>query len=251
MPKSSKPAWITESLRGTVFGEISFEDAKGWWSEYMDSDPDSETVKAKAGQYSAHCDFMGGVLSLEIQPGRADWYLRSKRPEEMEELDYPNFGPIDAPLQKLADIFKTWVEDRSGLVRMAFGGVLLLPTDGRQDAYETVQQMLPAVDIDIENSADFFYQINRPRPSTSGIDGLVLNRLCKWSVLRLFGGSYRLDSDKSLISTSLQEKFAVRLELDINTSPDFQDMLPVDRQSSVFDELIALGLEISESGDQP
>lgn len=251
MTKSSDPAWLAESLRGTAFGEISIDEAKGWWSQFVDVDPESETVKAKAGQYSAHCDFMGGLLFLEVQPGRVDWHLRSKRPEENDELEFPSVGAIDAPLKKFSEIIKAWASDASGLARIAFGAVLFLPTEDRLGGYQAVQSMLPAVQIDIDNSVDFFYQINRPRPSVTGVDELIINRLCKWSVLRIFGGRYRMDSDKSLISTDVTEKFAVRLELDMNTSPDVLDVLPVDRQSDIFDELIELGLEISLQGDQP
>jgi len=247
----SSPAWITESLRGTAFGDISIDDAKGWWSQYADVEPEAEITKAKAGQYSAHSEFMGGILILEVTPGRVDWHLRSKPPEENEEVEFPNFGPIEGPLEKFSEIVKAWSANASGLQRMAFGAVLLWPTEDRLGGYQAVQSMLPAVQIDVENSADFFYQINRPRPTKTGIDGLILNRLCKWSVLRVFGGRYRLDSDKSLISTGMTERFAVRLELDMNTSPDVLDVLPVDRQADIFDELIGLGLEISSNGDQP
>jgi hypothetical protein len=46
-----------------------------------------------------------------------------------------------------------------------------------------------------------------------------------------------------------EDLYIVRLELDINTSADFQEELPSDRLNDIFDELAKLGMEIAEKGD--
>jgi hypothetical protein len=42
---------------------------------------------------------------------------------------------------------------------------------------------------------------------------------------------------------------ACRLELDINTAPDFGGVLPADRLEALLKEMVAFGREIAEKGD--
>ncbi|MDQ7034545.1 MAG: hypothetical protein Q9P01_06835 [Anaerolineae bacterium] len=112
--------------------------------------------------------------------------------------------------------------------------------------YEKLTELLP-FKIDAENSSDFFYQINRRRNSNT-ISNLELNRLSKWSVLKLQTALIRTDIAANQLIT-LPEAYACRLELDINTIQNFEGELDQDKLSDLFYELINLGKEIATKGD--
>src|SRR5208282_50763 len=65
-------------------------------------------------------------------------------------------------------------------IRLAYGAILLQPVDNRETGYLRLGELASAVKID-PKSEDFFYQINRPRESTT-LKNMRLNRLSKWSV---------------------------------------------------------------------
>lgn len=67
-----------------------------------------------------------------------------------------------------------------------------------------------------------------------------LNRLSKWAVV---SGAYA--------SQVGHKDFACRLELDINTVPDFQGELPRESFGQLLGELTELGQEIAQKGDIP
>jgi len=247
--KDVEKVWLVETLRVTAFGETSVELGQSWWLSVISDDPDSETIKSKLGQYHASCEMLGGVLSLEVHPSRVDWLLRANRASEVESLEFPTIDAFDKVTPQFVRICNSWLSKEPSIDRLAYGAVLFMPTAEREQGYSLLDKYLPSVDVDGKGSADFFYQINRPRPSELDVAELEINRLSKWSVLRLKAGNIRFDSDKPVASAALHEAFAVRLELDVNTSANYANLLPVNSLNSIFGELISLGSEISELGD--
>ncbi len=102
--------------------------------------------------------------------------------------------------------------------------------------------------IDPDGSSDLFYQINRPRPSATPIEGLRINRLTKWSVQIAQRLTVTLGPD-GVVARTIGEEQACRLELDINTAPTFSGMLPVEHLEQLLREMIDLGREIAQQGD--
>jgi len=85
-----------------------------------------------------------------------------------------------------------------------------------------------------------------------GIHGLRINRLTKWSVVRRGTGLIELSphGPKASFFPSA-ESYACRLELDINTLPDYEGELPHDQLGDIFQELVDLGMETAIKGDTP
>jgi hypothetical protein len=136
------------------------------------------------------------------------------------------------------------------MIRLAFGAVLLQPVDGLAEGYRLLSSYVQ-LQIDPENTSDLLYQINRRRVSSSGITGLTINRLAKWSVLRLQRNLFMLSPGSPVQSHTQSEAFACRLELDINTAPEFEGELPQAELPSLIQELVEMGREIAEQGDIP
>jgi hypothetical protein len=190
-----------------------------------------------------------GKLVLVIQPARIDWLFTVADAHQMEERSIPTIGSFPQALATFRQLMLRWfaLETCPSLVRLAFGAVLFQPVDDRPTGYRRLAVYLPSVALDPEGASDFFYQINRPRESTS-ITGLRINRLSKWSVALHGLAAFSVEPATITLSTPLA---ACRLELDINTAPDLQGELARQQLPHVFRELVALGQQIASEGDVP
>jgi hypothetical protein len=109
------------------------------------------------------------------------------------------------------------------------------------------------MDIDPQSS-DLLYRINRKVRSQSGVEELAINRLMTWSAGRFEVQIRALLPEEIGQQGAGQlahaERHACLLELDINTVPEPQDrILPREDLPRIFDELVALGVEIATRGD--
>ena len=111
-----------------------------------------------------------------------------------------------------------------------------------------VQGFLPDVKLDADGSCDFFYQINRRRKAAV-IEGILINRLTKWSVIQ--GGGIGIAVHPNVEPRVLHspEFFSCRLELDMNTAGLPESPMPGPDVIELFDELVQLGEEIANQGD--
>lgn len=187
-----------------------------------------------------------GTLTCRDTPRGTEWMLGSDNPEA---------GFLSPQvLVPFKDLMGRWLVDCPPLQRLAFGAALYLPVAKREEGYRQLKQYLP---FSRENSlhaggfleyspqnGDFLYQFNRRRPSGS-VPGVQLNRLSKWQWVPL--GEVRVEGGK-LVEPSTS---ACLLELDINTAPEFQGVLPHDRLVPLLNEMIGLAVEIAAQGDVP
>lgn len=240
-------AWQVASMRVTAFpSEVLPLERLSWWDDVVGFPPETVVSRPKTGQYQAYGEFEGRRLVLQIQPGRIEWSVNPvvKAPEEDSDL----LGPFPEVLTSLSKVAAPWLPQAPAMTRFAFGVVLVQPVDNARAGYVLIKKYLPGVVIDPEGSSDFFYQINRPRRSTTRIDGLRINRLTKWSVQLAQRVVMTLGAD-GVATRIMGEEAACRLELDINTAPGFDRVLPAEHLGALFQELIDLGREIAQKGD--
>ena len=96
---------------------------------------------------------------------------------------------------------------------------------------------------------DFLYQVNRRRASKT-VSGVDVNRLSKWSVASISQMTLQIQPDPTTLLSKVGEPIsAVRLELDINNVPTPDWSFSGESAMQLFDELVELGPEISESGE--
>ena len=74
---------------------------------------------------------------------------------------------------------------------------------------------------------------------------LKINRLSKWSVAKRIRSRFEIGQSPQI----LNELYACRVELDINTDAENRDAIPLQILNDLFTNLIALGLEVAEKGD--
>jgi hypothetical protein len=247
------PDWQSGLLRATFFLAPGTPTAEPtWWQDVFGEPPETRTTQPRIGGLKEQGVVQGGLVALAIEPGRIDWTWtgRSGSTDIMSAL--PSLGSYADVIQHFSSWMQRWLEldTRPAVQRMAFGSLLLHPVASRQAGYRQLADYLPSVRLDAEHSQDFLYQINRPRASRTGPQGLTINRLSKWSVVV---STVSLSPSTPLIAeVSVTAQHISRLlELDINTSADYQDSFPSEHLWPMFGELITLGSEIALEGDQP
>ena len=255
--KSDKPTpslfWEPENLRFTLFHkEETLEQT--WWKDLFDTTPDDSQTKKLL--HKEESKFENGKLLLLLQLGRIDWQYIIDIEKDMESVDKSmlTLGEFSTSLDLFFEHINRWFERETcpSAIRLAFGTVLLKRVENLQAGYQKIAECLPNVTLDPEHSRDFMYRINRPRESKTGLVGLKINRLSTWSVAGLIRVQSAIPLGVGLVQHfQSPERFACRLELDINTAPEYQTGFLREQLSKVFQELVDLGKEIAQEGDIP
>lgn len=238
--------WNANTIRLTAFAEANFHIDKDWWEQVVGEAPETEISQAKTGIRQYEGNFANGKLILIVNQAqtRIDWVYAA--PEIQEPLtNIPTIGTLSQELSLFLQIMEKWFksEIKHSFTRLALGLVVYQAIDNRKMGYELlVSQYLrfnPNLD---ENTSDFSYQINRKRRSQV-VNNMMINRLMKWSV----------SSIKTIIvapvQQSLPESFAILLELDINSAPEYENGIDPEKATSLLGEYSRLAQEIIEKGD--
>ena len=211
--------------------------------------PNSE-LRQRTGEHISQGTYANGKLILTIHPLRVEWRYIPSEDTSVLQGEIPVLGPFLEQADMFHKLSNQWFQSKNcpPLVRLAFGAEMVLPVDNHVEGYHLLSSYLP-FEVDGVNSSDFRYQINRRRDSKMGIPDLKINRLSKWSILRV---QAQIGSPAAPTAVrQLPDLYACNLELDINTTPDFDGELQPDDCSRIFNELIELGKEIAQEGDIP
>ena len=249
MSKFPVADWQAEHARLTVFPmPDATTRSTEWWSTVTGGQPDEATTNPKKGSALIQGAIDPGRLILKLEPDRIDWMLMPSE-SDMDELaaarEFPTLGSAMEMVDAFSAIVQKWLtgDDLPAIARIAFGAVLKHPEADRQAGYRRLPDYVP-VKVDPESS-DFHYQINLPPvPSATGIEGLSLNRLSKWSVAAL--QSFRFTG--TAVQPQPVGAFALRVEWDINTVAAFAGPIPPAQLVDIYRELVAAGRSIAANG---
>jgi hypothetical protein len=195
----------------------------------------SGTVHEESGPFAT-----GGKLSYKRSPRGIEWFLEPlPEPDKPESCLWMNSAVI-APFKEL---IRRWLVDCPLLQRLAFGAALYLPVEDMEEGCRELRACLH-LELDLANSGDFLYRINRRRPSQCGVPDLPINRLSQWQLPLL-----EVRERDPGQSWPLIRRLVCQLELDINTAPEFSGLLRRESYGRLFDELVTFGEEIAENGD--
>ena len=246
-------AFLGLGLTGVGFPESEI-DSTSIWSTVIGGVPDEEQRRPREGLLQQVGTLADLTAVMRIAHPRVDFFLQPtmQNPGPLPTgPDWQTCSFRDA-LQTLTDMASRWFSTQLHVTRVAFGVNLVQPADGMLEAQVRLTSYLRDLAIDLENSSDFLYQINRRRESKT-IPQLTINRLSKWSIVTQAVGSFAVQSNQDVVgvvlSTPVTQSFASSLELDINTVPDNGLNFPQSQLNDLFGELVNLGKEISEEGD--
>lgn len=250
MCENSGAAWLAESLRLTAFTQekIDPDSLRGSWKTIIGDEPEKQETKPRARTIQESGTFLDATLTFAGNPHRIDWIANWLVPSPDTLDTWDRLGRFADHREHFVELMVKWLPTSPELKRLAFGAVLLDPVDSRNDGYRKVSGYIPfAVDLDSRN---FLYQINRRRDSQLQVPDLEINRLSKWSCMQ-FRTATVLIGEAGTFHDESEGLSAVRLEIDVNTVPEYTEPLDPSILVGLFKELVLLGSEIAEKGDIP
>ena len=193
-------------------------------------------------------EVQGRLLSLTCEISKIVWAEHAVFKVDEPPSEMPSIGVFAEVRERFTKLIAGWWAVCPPIWRLGFASKIVIPTSGREDSYERLSKCLAdSVKIDTKNSSDFNYRINRPRQSKVLPDRKV-NRLVTWSAFRIELG---LQSSASPQGAPLM-RIAVHscsADLDINTTQENTEPIPLDNLPSLWEELKGMGAEIAERGD--
>ncbi len=158
----------------------------------------------------------------------------------------PDVGPYDEVREWFSLLMLEWLRDHAPPIkRLAFVGKLMQWTNSRDESYQCLDRLLPAVEVD-PSASEFQYRINRPRPSQVLANSYV-NRLSTWSSIRIEMGMH---VNAGGVERQIgQEFFGCMLQLDINTPQERADSLAHEAMADIWQELVGQADEITVRGE--
>lgn len=219
-----------------------------WWQDVTSTAPDDHVSIRKRHTQEDRGSFGGANLSLLVSPNKIEWLVQPGADSDAAPGGLPTLGPFRAKLDWFVDLTTHWLNTaRPTLARLVFSGKLLRVTSSHADAYRYMETRLPCVkslQINSIEPNDFALYVNRRRPSRV-VENLEINRVSTWSRLNF---SIIADPKAEKKFTWPRESY-VALEFDINTAPEWPNVLPRELLSPLFKELVDLGIEIADRGD--
>jgi hypothetical protein len=251
--KSDALHWLARHIRFTSFPSVVVHEAETWWQKVVVAEPESVTRQPHRNFLQLDADFYKGRLFLIVLPDRIVWIWQAVEKPDSESRDVATLGPFEETVTEISKLFERWFPISPPASRLALGLELVQPVDSVIEGYKALQPYLTSLTLDISESSDFMYRINRPRLSrVSTVKGLKINRLSLWQVAQPTTLSLAIESSKTpkppLVVSSSVRPFC-RLELDINTAQDFQGEILPEHMAEVFRELVELASEIAGRGD--
>jgi len=248
----SVPDWRAEHLRLTVFLEQDVHQPTHWWREVVGQEPATQLIQQGIGIRqlgpirNGYCQ-----LSLELSGRRVEWLMNTQVQLDQPSAGFPSFDTFPRGLAVFRELLLPWVSRIEGVLRVAIGAILTFPVTDKLAGYAALRPLLPALEIDPTGSSDLVYQINRHGRSRV-VDGLHVNRLSAWTVVQFKMVLLQVQAGgvPATIGGEAPQSQAVRLQLDINTDADRTTPLPSGRMAAITEELITLGEEIADRGDQ-
>lgn len=239
--------WEVEQLRATTFSipDPQFRVSGSSWEHVVGTRPDEERFIHTDAREEIVGKIEGMSLISVCRPGRVDWTLQREGPIQ----GFPVIGSLDGSVHTFGNVVYRWLDVCPQLTRLALGATLVKPASDLQQGYQELMKSLPDLNLDLSNTSDFLYQINRFRESQIA-EGTRVNRLTKWSVMESGTIGISLGPGGGAILPPSSRQFACRLELDINTALT-GSMIPMDKAKELFEELLELGIEIAHKGDVP
>jgi hypothetical protein len=242
-------AWQAQVLRLTAFPSPNAQFAnKDWWTKLVRQPPESTSSQPRERLQKEVGSYQNAKLELTVEPLRIDWRYMTEETQQGAMVSDATLGAFPDAVDRFTELMNGWLafEDVPSLVRLAFGAVLLQPQPDREGPYQLLARYLPFLDLTSSEVSDLVYQINRRRDSNTPIPGLRLNRLGKWSAIQFT--TFTVSPITKSVETS-EPTHACRLELDVNSAPDFSGEFDRDVLPALFKELVGLAKETASKGD--
>ncbi len=219
------------------------------WVDVFGAEPDQ--VMKQPGMPSVE----GGVKNgkrwlIAQQPSRVDIIVAPENPSHPPS-DLLSVGDFQAVIDPLLDASKRAFGHSTSVQRLAVGATLFDPVETIRDGFRIFQSIVPQMQRLPDGVTDLLVQMNVPITIDDVVPGMILNRLLKWQIaaMQLFGIAPGLNMPFQVAVTGT--RIVVKLDLDINTSPDRAVPIPNDKLGLLVSRLGSAAKELAKVGGFP
>ncbi len=181
--------WFIEHFRWTVFPKDSSNYSsldqpfvKNWWEQVVGDTDSNISHNTQSGIKSMHfstTSINGLHLNLSCNPTVFSWEFLPNFGGHI----IPQVGKASDKIKAIFDILFSTLNCDLEASRLAIGGVFYFQVESKMAAYATLNELLaPWVRLDVVDSSDFTYRINRRIKSTAFKD-LNINNLVEWGAV--------------------------------------------------------------------
>jgi hypothetical protein len=239
--------WRVLGIRLVVFPSDTGEEPPNVWKDALNGVPDTDESQPKQLTRVQTGPWRGGSLQITITP--ATIFLVASPGLSQEGGPDLEAWPAAEVIREFRELTHPWISSAPlQPKRIGFGLNSLLAADDRRAAYQQLQELIPSVAIDPEETSDLFYQINRPVSSRVSNE-LLLNRLMKWSAPMFRTLRVQVTAPGNAQTTTAPGRTFAGLDNDVNTSAERTTPLDQGSLGAIYDELIDLALENLEFGE--
>jgi hypothetical protein len=238
---------LTETVRLTLFAprlaDSLSDTAEKWWSKHSAGITDISRT-SNANQATVTGLRAGARFAVHVTPGRIDWFASPVIPPR-QGVTWPNVGSWpDALKAHLADVMES-AATYTGVHRIGLSSAIVASAADREAGYRSLQKTLAELKLELPaDVSDFYVRFNRATASKSVTPELLLNRITSWGVVTLRPMSLQITIGPGTVpivgSSQRSETFALRGELDVNSSPLWQKDLTSDQIRALVKELADL-----------
>ncbi len=244
-------AWNAESLRFTaMYPEAMPPSRDEIWRSIIGDDPQETLIQNSPKIVQEMGPWKKGKLIAGRMEGRFDWLYTT-----VPTIDTPPASGLGSYLEALDALKRVafgWFPKSRAPQRIAFGTTLFQPVSDHATGYQRLGEYLSnSVKVDPLGSRDFSYRINRPREVVVGNSKLKVNRLSNWSVAFFSSLSFATSNFQVPPIIKGEPDYVLRIEIDINTATESDNVLAVDQLNDIAEILIGQSNEIVENGDIP
>jgi hypothetical protein len=241
--------WRAENLRVSMFTKAPLRLTDDDWKA-LTGQEEAETRTQIPGGRAFIGSALGGQLTIANPGPRLDCMLSVLPSEEHPHVGFNSVGLWSEVSEKFLVATIPWIEQLDFEIwRLAFGCVLLLRTDSREQAYAQLNDLIRSVTI-TPLMRDLLFRVNWPVKS-SIVPELSINRITSWASVRISLGALLVSSGGAppQLQMAPSPVDCVRLEIDHNTNQEWS--LPFERGhvAPIYKELVSLANENAERGE--
>ena len=152
----------------TLFRAKPIETVIPLWETLAGEKPEKIDFQPRANTITEEGAIVLGSLIHASDPIRINWILSPSQEKRRTEL-FPVLGSLTEINTQFVKLMDHWLSTSTlpEINRIALGSVSVVVESNKEAAYKLLSTLLPHVLIDIQDSTDFLYQINRPTKSSS------------------------------------------------------------------------------------
>jgi hypothetical protein len=237
--------WNADHVRLTLFGPGVWNvDHAAFITQFVGVEVDATSTRPQMAETTTSA-MLDGARRVEVkqQVNRLDFSIHPRL--DQITTDGP---PLLANAAQEMRLLTSWVEAWIGannpqVVRIAIGGIALLPGIDKNWTYSKLKQLLPMVLLDPARHRDFQLRLNTPVPAKN-LPGLDINALGTWAAMLMNVGLLSATGAVPLATITGQQKHFVHCGLDVNTDANRINPIPSQNLAAVLREALEVASEL-------